>query len=339
MPTEELGIGVLGAAAIAPAAIVEPARLVPGVEIRCIGARDLPRARAFAHKHRIPRPVQGYAAVLEDPDVDAVYIPLPNGLHGTWTQRALEAGKHVLCEKPFAANATEARRVVAAAPDDLVVMEAFHWRYHPLAQRVVDIVASGEIGTVTHIDAGFSFPQIRPKDIRWRADLAGGSLLDAGCYALHQIRTVGAAIGATGLTVLDADASLTRGGVDRQFTAQLRFDGGPTATLACGFLRPRRLIDIHLDVVGEQGSLHAFNPVLAHLGGHLRVKVAGRRRQEWFGATTSYTAQLRAFVDAVRDGAPYPTDRHDAVANMVVIDEMFTAAGVSPAHPTEEPDQ
>jgi len=135
-----LRIGILGAAAIAPQAIVKPARTTKGVSVVTVGARDPQRAQNFAQRHEIARAVCGYDAVLDDPDVDAVYIPLPNGLHGAWTLRAIDAGKHVLCEKPFTANGEEAARVALAADaSDCVVMEAFHWRYHPLALRVIDI--------------------------------------------------------------------------------------------------------------------------------------------------------------------------------------------------------
>ncbi|MBW2314770.1 MAG: Gfo/Idh/MocA family oxidoreductase, partial [Deltaproteobacteria bacterium] len=131
MSGEALRVGVLGAARIAPMALLRPARQVPGVEVSAVAARDVDKARRFAGKHGIPRVFESYDALLADPDVDAVYVPLPNGLHADWTIRAIEAGKHVLCEKPFTANAGEAERVAKAArASDRVVMEAFHWRYH-----------------------------------------------------------------------------------------------------------------------------------------------------------------------------------------------------------------
>src|SRR3954468_11300116 len=135
-----LRIGVLGAARITPTALVRPAGRVPDVVVSAVAARDPLRAKAFADKHSIPRVVPDYAALVADPDVDAIYNPLPNGLHAQWTERALAAGKHVLCEKPFAANADEARRVLAAQEGTgLVVLEAFHYRYHPLAARAIEI--------------------------------------------------------------------------------------------------------------------------------------------------------------------------------------------------------
>ena len=147
-------IGVLGAANIAPGALIKPAHRTGRAEVVSVAARDSARARSFAKKHKIPRVADSYEDLLADPDLDAVYIPLPNGLHGRWTIASLHAGKHVLCEKPFTANADEARQVAeaAAAHPGLVVMEAFHYEYHPLTRRLVEIVQSGELGIIKEID-------------------------------------------------------------------------------------------------------------------------------------------------------------------------------------------
>src|SRR5436190_3202456 len=148
-----LRIGILGAARIAPSAILKPARAVDDVEITAVAARDADKARKFAAKHDIPRVVATYDELVADPDIDAIYNPLPNGLHGRWTVRALEAGKHVLCEKPFTANADEAVAVAeVATTSGRVVMEAFHYRYHPLTQRAVEIIRSDELGPVRSIE-------------------------------------------------------------------------------------------------------------------------------------------------------------------------------------------
>src|SRR5436190_4863666 len=140
-------IGILGAARIAPAGVVKPARANPEAEVVAVASRDAERARRFAEKHRVPKVHANYDELLLDDQIDAVYNPLPNGLHARWTIAALEAGKHVLCEKPFTSNAAQAREVAAAA-GELVVMEAFHYRYHPMALRMEEIVHSGELGEV-----------------------------------------------------------------------------------------------------------------------------------------------------------------------------------------------
>src|SRR5687768_16749663 len=170
-----LRIGILGAARIAPTALIKPARAVDEVEVTAVAARDRAKAERFARKHRVPRVHDSYEALLADPDIDAVYNPLPNGLHGKWTMAALEAGKHVLCEKPFTANADEAVDVAKVeARTGLLVMEAFHYRYHPLADRVVELANDGTLGKIEHIHTWMIIPFIRSDDIRWKLGLAGG---------------------------------------------------------------------------------------------------------------------------------------------------------------------
>lgn len=164
----QIRIGILGAARIVPQALLGPARRVPEVAVVAVAARDAARAQAFARKHRIPQVYASYAELVADPLIDAIYNPLPNGLHGVWTMRALAAGKHVLCEKPFTANAAEAQQVadVAAAHPDRVLMEAFHYRYHPLAARMQAIIQSGELGTLQRLESWMCFPLLNGKDIR-----------------------------------------------------------------------------------------------------------------------------------------------------------------------------
>src|SRR6201985_1995904 len=171
-------IGVFGAARITPTALIKPARGNAEVVVAAVAARDLSRAQAFAAKHGIARVHDSYAALIADPDLDAVYTPLPTGLHGRWTRAALTAGKHVLCEKPFTANAAEAREIAALAADsDRVVMEAFHYRYHPLTLRAEEIIASGELGTLQHVEAALCFPLPKFSDIRYNYELAGGATM------------------------------------------------------------------------------------------------------------------------------------------------------------------
>src|ERR1700757_825936 len=189
---KSLRIGVLGAARIAPSAITKPAKDNADVVVAAVAARDVSRARAFAVKHGIEHVHESYEALIADPDVDAVYNPLPNGLHGRWTRAALDAGKHVLCEKPFTANAAEAREVAElAAKSDRVVMEGFHYRCHPCALRVDEIIASGELGKLQRVEAHWCFWVPKSADIRYNYSLAGGALMDSGCYAVDMVRRFG----------------------------------------------------------------------------------------------------------------------------------------------------
>jgi predicted dehydrogenase len=321
---DPLRIGILGAARIAPQALIRPARAVAGAEVVAVAARDETRARRFAAKHGVPRVHGSYKALIEDPRIDAVYNPLPNGLHCEWTIRALEAGKHVLCEKPLASNADEAARMAESAEKaGRVLDEAFHWRAHPLAARMREIVDSGELGRVLHVEASLCIPFLLPGDIRYRWELAGGATMDTGCYTVSVVRHLAAAEP----EVLRADALLSSPRVDRAMRAELRFPDGRTGTVTCS-LFSARLLSIAAHVVGEEGSLDVFNPIAPHLYHRLRVRTQSGSRSERVAGETSYTHQLRAFVDHVRGGPPMLSDARDGVANMRVIDEIYRKAGL-----------
>ena len=225
--------------------------------VAAVAARDGARARAFAAKNGIARVHDSYEALIADPDLDAIYNPLPNGLHGKWTRAAIDAGKHVLCEKPFTANAAEAREIAGlAAQSDRIVMEAFHYRYHPLALRIEQIVASGALGKLKRIETALCFPLPRFSDIRYSYPLAGGALMDAGCYAVHMARTFG---GSTP-EVVSVRAKLRDPQIDRAMTAELQFPEGHTGQIRCS-MWSARLLEISARVIGERGELRVFNPV------------------------------------------------------------------------------
>ena len=322
-------IGVLGAARIAPPALIKPARENSDVVVAAVAARDVSRAQTFAAKHGIARVHDSYEALLADPDIDAVYNPLPNGLHGKWTRAALAAGKHVLCEKPFTANAAEAREIAElAAQSDRVVMEAFHYRYHPLTLRIEEIIASGELGKLQRVEAALCFPLPRSSDIRYNYSLAGGATMDAGCYAIHMVRTFG---GSTP-EVVSAQPKLRDPEIDRAMTAEVRFAEGHTGRIRCS-MWSARLLDISAHVVGDQGELRALNPVLPQMFHRLSVRSAAGKRVERFPRRASYAYQLDAFAGAVLRGEPVKTTPEDAIVNMTVIDAIYRAAGM----PLREP--
>jgi len=322
-----LRIGVLGAARIAPMALLRPARRVPGVEVSAVAARDPVRAGRFARRHGVPRVLESYEALVADPEIDAVYVPLPNGLHAEWTLRTLEAGKHVLCEKPFTANAAEAERVARAArASDRVVMEAFHWRYHPLADRMIEIVALGQLGKVRRIETSLCIPLPLPGDIRYRLDLAGGATMDTGCYAIHVLRHLA---GDEPDEVVWARARLASPRVDRAMEAELRFADGRTGRIECS-LFSARLLKASARVIGETGRLDVFNPIGPHLFHRLTLRTEAGTSVERVSRDPTYLFQLRAFERAVREGAPFPTHVDDAVANMKVIDAVYERSGLGP---------
>jgi predicted dehydrogenase len=321
-----LRIGILGAARIAPLALLRPARSVPELEVLAVAARDEGRARRFAARHGIARVHAGYAELLADPELDAVYNPLPNGLHCEWTIRALEAGKHVLCEKPLAANADEARRMVLAAEKaGRVLVEAFHWRYHPLAERMKSVVASGVLGRVRHVEASFCIPLPFPGDIRYRFDLAGGATMDAGCYPVSIVRYLAGAEP----EVVSATARLASPEVDRWMRAELRFEDGRSGRITCS-LFSSSLLRLEARVVGDAGEMRVLNPIAPHFFHRLRVRTQAGRSTERVAGEATYTHQLRAFARAVQQGERVPTDGAHGVANMTVIDAIYRKAGLRP---------
>jgi predicted dehydrogenase len=310
-------------------ALIRPARALPDVAVTAVAARDRVRAGEFAAKHEIPVVHDSYADLIADPDIDAVYVPLPNALHAEWTLAAVAAGKHVLCEKPMTANAGQARRVAeAAGARGVVVMEAFHYRYHPFAHRAVELVDT--IGPIRHVHARLCFPLPRFGDIRYSYDLAGGAMMDAGCYPVHFVRVLAGAEP----EVVSAHAKLRSPQVDRYLTVGLRFTGDRFAADATGqataSMWSGRLLSVSARVVGEAGEVRIFNYLAPHVYNRLTVTGAGGTRHERVRGEPTYTYQLRAFADAVLRGGPNLTPAADAVHTMGLIDDAYRAAGLKP---------
>jgi predicted dehydrogenase len=323
---EPVRIGILGAARIVPSSLIKPARQVAEVTVAGLAARDTARAQVFARTHHIPHVFASYDALLADQTINAVYIPLPNSLHKPWTIRALEAGKHVLCEKPFASNAAEAEQMAEAARHhQRVLMEAFHYRYHPLAARMKEIVASGELGPLRRLEAWLCFPLLSRKDIRYNLSLAGGATMDAGSYTINVLRFL---VGEEP-EVTQATARLASPEVDRRMDAELRFPGGVTGHITAS-LFSSTLLRIGVRVIGERGEMRVLNFIAPHVYHRLTVHTAQSRRSEQVRGEATYTAQLRAFAQAILQGTAVPTDPVEAVANMRVIDAVYRQAGLHP---------
>ena len=330
MSGAQIRIGILGAAGIAPEALINPARSVDEVEIVAVAARDHDRGVEYAAEHGISVMHDSYEALLADPDIDLVYNPTPNGLHGRWTVAAVEAGKHVLCEKPFTANADEARTVAAAiAATDRIVIEAFHYRYHPLIERAIEITRSGELGKLVSVEAGFGGKGRPLTDIRWSLPLAGGALMDVGCYPVHLLRSL---LGAEP-TVVAARADLGETGVDADMDIDLVFPDGVTGHVRTSMTSPAQYI--YATVTGENGVLEIENPFVPQKGNSLTVRVGSNLRTEKTTTKPSYLFQLRAVTEVLLRQAPILTDTADAIGNMVVIDAAYRAAGIEPRHPTK----
>jgi predicted dehydrogenase len=324
---DPLRIGILGAARIVERAIVQPARAT-GSRLVHVAARDLERAEAFAAAHGVERATDSYAAVLADPEVEVVYNPLPNALHGPWNFAAVEAGKHVLSEKPFASTAEEAEEVRAAAQKaGVTVVEGFHYLFHPVMRRLVTLLTSGELGDLQRVEAVIAMPPPADDDLRWSFDLAGGALMDLGCYGLHANRLLGRWAGGEP-TVVDARAKERAGaaGVDEWLEADLLFPSGATGTVRCSMVHPTREMTLH--VIGSRGEATIKDFVEPPKDDRLVIRTDAGEMTDHLGTRSSYTYQLEALIEALRGGPPVPTGTDDAVATAHLIDQCYRAAGL-----------
>lgn len=345
-----LRLGLLGAARISPLSIISPARAT-GARLVAVAARDAARARAYADEHGIERVLGSYDELLADPEVEAVYNPLANGFHGPWNIAAARAGKHVLSEKPSAANAAEAATVREAVESSGVIfMEAFHYPYHPLFQRVVELIGDGAIGRVDHIDVPLLMPDPGADDPRWRLDLAGGATMDLGCYSLSCLNLLGQRFCGGSMAIDSARAVEREGrpGVDSQLFVRGSFPSG--ATGSGGSDMDADDWSFTLVVTGSDGEIVVPKFPLPHEDDRLilrRSASAARARTrpgdagdlneerdgdvvEHLGSRSSYTYQLEAFTAAVREGGPVVTDAAFSVATMETIDAAYAAAGLEP---------
>ncbi|KAH9000095.1 NAD-P-binding protein [Lactarius akahatsu] len=361
-----LRFGILGAARIAPIALILPVKNHPDAVVTAVAARDQERADAFAKKNGIPKAYGGsgaYQKLLDDPEIDVVYNPLPNGLHYEWTMKALAAGKHVLLEKPSANTAEETRKMFAFAQEKgLVLLEAFHYRFHPATRRVKAIIDSGELGTLTKIEANLGLPGffIKDSDIRMVYDLGGGAMMDMGCYVMSISRYLANADPAK---VISANAEVLPKfpRVDIGTTVTLAFpssggsatDGsadGLTATLLTHFRLPPlwgflpRWPKVSVRVSGTRGTVELSNFAGAWVhhtitvesseqaGGRLR-----KRTEKHYGnlGWTTYRYQLEAFIDKLRGRTPeHWYDAQDSITNLEWIEAVYKETGLGPRPPS-----
>lgn len=312
--------GILSTANIADKAVV-PAIRDSTHQVRAVASRDSERAADFADRHGIPETFDSYEALL-DADVDAVYNPLPNALHAEWTKRAADAGLHVLCEKPLAADAEQAVDVVEHCEDaGVTLMAAFMYQYHPRTVRALD-VAREELGDLRHVHAAFNFPMPADRaDVRLDPDLAGGALMDVGCYAVSVARQfLGEPVLVDAATHDHRDC-----GVDTEIAGSLEFDDGATATVEASFETRNHQT---YRVEGTDGWLEArdaFNPV-EDGPTTLRWGTDDKTVEESFEPVDQYRLEVEHFAASVDAGRDPLTDGEEAVANMRVIDALYEAA-------------
>jgi xylose dehydrogenase (NAD/NADP) len=310
--------GILSTANIARK-LLAGARMAAGVEVAAVASRDLRRAEAFATEHGLGRAHGSYEALLEDPEIDAVYVPLPNSMHVPWSIRALEAGKHVLSEKPLTRHPEQAEAAFDAAERaGRVLAEAFMWRHHEQAHRLTELVRDEAVGELRLIRAAFSYYLPAGADnVRLRADLEGGGLMDVGCYCVSAMRLLaGEPEGVSGHQVIGGD------GVDVRFAGSLTFAGGVLGSFDCGL---DMAVRSELQVIGTDGVLHVGDPWHSRATA-IEVRRSGGTEMIAITPADPYARELEDFAAAVRGERPHPFGRADAVGQARTIAALYRAA-------------
>jgi predicted dehydrogenase len=317
MTLEKVRFGILSTAHI-NRLVIPPARESDKVEIVAVASREQGRAEAYARKWDIERAHGSYEALLEDPDVDAVYISLPNTMHVEWSIKAVEAGKHVLCEKPFSRHPEEVEQAFDAAERaGRLLSEAFMYRHNPQSARLMELVREGAIGELRVVRAAFSYSLYDEDNIRLRTDVEGGSLMDVGCYCVSGSRL----LAGEPETVLGR-AYVGPSGTDWVFAGSMEFSGDVFALFDCGTCLPNR---DELEAVGTEGSLFLDDPW------HSRTPVIELRRDGdleriELEPVDSYRLELENLADAIHGRAPLLLGREDAVAQAKALDALHRSA-------------
>jgi predicted dehydrogenase len=318
-------IGVLGAAQVAPYGIITPVSLREDCEINVIACRDIGRGKAFASLYNIPNLETSYKALIQRDDVDLVYNALPPHRHADLSIAAVEAGKTVLCEKPFAMNAKEAQRMLdASIRTGIPIIEAFHYQYHPAFSRLLEILRSGEIGEIRGTNAIFVAPvPYREGEVRHTLEIGGGTLMDMGCYPIHWSRMI---MGKEPM-VKSADAWCERSNVDTTTKAELLFDDDVLSTIECS-MDSQKPFQAELSVFGTKGRIHFENPLAPQNGHLLTIEKEGMVRTEKVAGGTTYDLQLAYTIDVMKGEAAIVRNSRDSVANMTIIDEIYRKASL-----------
>jgi D-xylose 1-dehydrogenase (NADP+, D-xylono-1,5-lactone-forming) len=313
--------GILSTAAI-NRLVLQGARKSDRVDVVAVASRDRERAEGFAREHGIERAHGDYEALLEDPAVDAVYIPLPNALHVDWSIRALEAGKHVLCEKPLARHVDEAERAFDVAErTGQLLAEAFMYRHHPQTKRLRQLLDEGAIGRLRAVRAVHSFDIVArggPDDVRLRADLDGGALMDVGCYCVNTMRLI-----ADEPEHVYGEQVLGSTGVDMDFHATMSFADDVAGQFFVSFAAPRRQ---EFEALGTEGSLRLEAPWRLDLGGAFTLRREDEVVPIEVEEADSYQLELEDLSDAIEGAGEPLLGREDAVGNARTIEALYRSA-------------
>ncbi|MZQ97448.1 MAG: Gfo/Idh/MocA family oxidoreductase [Acidaminobacter sp.] len=314
--------GILGAAWIANERVIPAIQKAENAEVIAIASRSQEKADRMAKAHSIPKAYGSYETLLDDSEIDAVYIPLPNHLHLEWTQKAAAAGKHVLCEKPAALSEAEAHQMVeVSAKHNVLFMEAFAFRCHPKWQEIRELLNQGEIGSIQNVSARYSFQVLKEDDIRLNAAYGGGALYDIGCYCIQGIRLI---MGGEPESVAAIPQMTPNGAVDQAMAVAMKFPGGRLATIDCTFAGS---YNQSIEITGTEGLMRIEFPYQ-----HPKVSLTknGKISTSVFEyQTNAYAAQIEHFSECVLEGRPSAIlPAEDAILNMRVIDKIYSAAGM-----------
>lgn len=275
--------------------------LIPGIraskrsQLVAIGSRELKKAQEFAQEWNIPRTHGSYEDLLADPEIDAIYNPLPNHLHAEWTIKALKAGKHVLLEKPMALSVSEVRAIAEAAQNNKkIVAEAFMYRYHPQTLKVQELIASGAVGKVLFIQGNFTFALDHPEDIRWNPDFGGGSIWDIGCYPISYTRMIS---GIKPVSVFGTQVT-SQSGVDLTFTGSMKYPNGVMAQFYSSFGLPYQT---YMEVRGTEGTLTISSPFKPEANIPLILRQGDSEKKFLFPAVELYAGEVEDLEKAVLD--------------------------------------
>lgn len=312
-------------AGITTRAIVEPAKNIPTAILHGVASREYAKARQFANTHNIAHAYDDYEALLNSPDIDLIYNALPVSLHAKWSIKALQAGKHVLCEKPFAMNATEASQMIQTAEQyGMRIIEAFHHRYHPAFTIFLKWLADGKLGAVRNIDAHFNVGIADDgTNIRYRPELGGGAMMDLGCYPVSW--AISAARSAP--TKVSSEAVLSTTGVDESMRAMLSFEHGVTANVSCSMAAVESF-SRSIKVTCEHGTIRFENPLLPHAGGQLTRTVNGVSETAQIDSKSTYFYQLQAVINGLEKDTELPTEGKTILIQQETLDSIYKSAGL-----------
>ena len=319
MPVSRLRWGLLSTARITKA-LLDPLRTSKRNQVLAVASRTQDKADEYARKHKVKRAYGSYADLLADPDIDVIYNALPNHLHAEWTIKAVQAGKHVLCEKPLALTLAEVDAMSAAVEKyGKVVAEAFMYRSHAQTLKVRELVTDGKLGKVRLVRGSYTYPGTDPDNYRWKPEMGGGGLWDVGCYPLSYIRFV---LGAEPLEVFGWQVTGPTG-VDEIFTAQLRFPEDVFAQIDCSVKIP---LHVFMEIVGDEATLIIPNPYNPGVKETLYLTRGGKTETIAVKGTEPFCGEVEDMADAVLLGQPPRVSLADSRANTAVILALFESA-------------